>query len=588
MADADKKKRLRHAAIILCTFVFVVTGSLAVYSFMSICVVPEDPPFTGLTEEHQRRIWDAEHTTFALETHFGKPFVAALKTGAADELAAFFSDDFEGSLIDSEASETRGQSIVAENLFGASGHASSRKQWVRSLLQSLESVEKMDRARLRVLHIQEIEDDTWRCELLLTASGKDEGGQLVRWSARGKGDFRLADKAEAGTAPIASRWSFESVRVATSPRPLMEEVTDASNLQAVEIPDNWDLPVAQATAYRFQFSVEDFDRDGWLDIAVATKREPPILLRGRPDVTFEEVGEPFGISSEMAADDVYLAAWIDFDNDGFSDLLLGDRLYHNESGKSFRDVTSECGLEFGASPKGCTVADFDCDGRLDLYIIYDQPNLDVDASPGGESAAWVGDGRSGGDNQLWKNLGDGRFRRETYQSGADGGPRRSHAAAWLHFDDDRFPDLYIVNDFGPNRLLRNRGNGSFEDVTEPTGAGDFATSMGVAAGDLSGDGQAELYVANMYSKMGRRIIDYVSNDDYPPGVYEQICGSCAGNRVYQFDPSQSKFHESSEELEVNGVGWSYGPALADFDGDGLLDIYATTGYLSFARNEPDG
>ena len=68
MADADKKKRLRHAAIILCTFVFVVTGSLAVYSFMSICVVPEDPPFTGLTEEHQRRIWDAEHTTFALET----------------------------------------------------------------------------------------------------------------------------------------------------------------------------------------------------------------------------------------------------------------------------------------------------------------------------------------------------------------------------------------------------------------------------------------------------------------------------------------------------------------------------------------
>ena len=60
---------------------------------------------------------------------------------------------------------------------------------------------------------------------------------------------------------------------------------------------------------------------------------------------------------------------------------------------------------------------------------------------------------------------------------------------------------------------------------------DFATSMGVATGDLDNDGAPEIYVANMYSKMGRRIIAHVESSDYPPGIFEQIEGSCAGNRL---------------------------------------------------------
>jgi hypothetical protein len=112
--------------------------------------------------------------------------------------------------------------------------------------------------------------------------------------------------------------------------------------------------------------------------------------------------------------------------------------------------------------------------------------------------------------------------------------------------------------------------------------------MGVATGDVTGDGLPEIYIANMFSKMGRRIIAHVSSSDYPPGVYEQIKGSCAGNQLYSPIPGEQKYREFSEVAGVNGVGWAYAPALADFDADGWLDIYATTGFLSFQRDKPDG
>ena len=115
--------------------------------------------------------------------------------------------------------------------------------------------------------------------------------------------------------------------------------------------------------------------------------------------------------------------------------------------------------------------------------------------------------------------------------------------------------------------------------------------MGVVAGDLDGNGTPEIYVANMFSKMGRRIIAHVSEADYPPGIYQQLLGSCAGNRLYRttdITAGTPVYQEISDSLGVNGVGWAYAPALTDLDLDGYLDIYATAGFLSFERGEPDG
>ena len=337
--------------------------------------------------------------------------------------------------------------------------------------------------------------------------------------------------------------------------------------------------------YRFQLAVADFNRDGHLDLAVASLSNHPLLLAGKQGRGFRDVaaavrlhrGQPRERLENLAA------AWIDYDNDGWPDLILGDRLYHNQQGRRFIDATRESGLGFLPECMGCLVADYDADGRLDLYVIYQKP---LGRKPSGQEQ-WINETDSGLPNQLWRNMGHGRFRDVTDTAHADGGRRHTHAGAWFFLDDDHFPDLYLANDFGHNVILRNRGDGSFDDVSEVTGANGFSTSMGVATGDLDNDGRTDIYVANMYSKMGRRIIAQVGEADYPPGIYRQIQGSCAGNRLYR-GVAGSRFEEISQTAGVNAVGWAYAPVLADFDNDGRLDVYATTGFLSFDRTKPDG
>ena len=87
---------------------------------------------------------------------------------------------------------------------------------------------------------------------------------------------------------------------------------------------------------------------------------------------------------------------------------------------------------------------------------------------------------------------------------------------------------------------------------------------------------------------GSSSVAHVGPEDYPPGVWPQIKGSCAGNRLYVASQDEGKYVDTSESGGVNQVGWAYAPAMADFDADGRLDIYATTGFLSFERGKPDG
>ena len=361
----------------------------------------------------------------------------------------------------------------------------------------------------------------------------------------------------------------------------MEEATAAYGLDQLGLPDNWQLPPSDVNTYGFQIAVEDFNRDGYLDIAIATAENDPILLRSEEGKRFTDVATQLGLRSWDAMST--LAAWIDYDNDGYPDLLMGDRLYRNLDGKRFRDVSAVAGIQFDFAPMGCAVGDYDCDGKLDLYILYQYDGRNITGS-----VSWVGDSHAGYTNHLWRNEGNGRFRNVTLDAEAGGGARFTFAASWLFLDADPFPDLYVANDFGQNVLLRNTGQGSFVDVTDRFAAGGFATSMGVACGDFNNDGSAEIYVANMYSKMGRRIIGQVGAADYPGNIYEQIRGACAGNRLYSREPGSSQFREISQQVGVNEVGWAFAPAFVDVDNDGWLDLYATTGFLSFDRGKPDG
>jgi hypothetical protein len=120
--------------------------------------------------------------------------------------------------------------------------------------------------------------------------------------------------------------------------------------------------------------------------------------------------------------------------------------------------------------------------------------------------------------------------------------------------------------------------------------------MGVAAGDVDNDGNIDLYVANMYSKAGNRVISNVASGTYPEQTMATLRSFLAGSQLHRNQGSGAMgqgsgspaFEQFGQVWQVASVGWAYGPALVDLDNDGWLDIYATAGFMSQDRNKPDG
>lgn len=552
--------------------------------------------FKGLPEEKQKRIWDFEHYTFELETKFGGAFMAALKKRDRQKLPEFFREEFRARLTPDTRRETVGRAwwqqasaTAADDASQVEGDATSLIERLCAYLADFDTVSSLKLRVLKIMPETEPPAERWRLKLFLAATGTTADGGPISFDSTHQARCVFSSDEDIVAGRILADWREESLVSRRTTQPLMEEVTTAAGLDRLNLRDNWKVDRLHNQTYSTQVAVEDFDRDGFLDIAISSvegvspnaPQEIVIqyLLRGDgqsfTDVT-EEMGLP-RLSEVMTG----FATWIDIDNDGYSDLLLGNQLFQNESGKRFIDVTKRSGLRFPYPAMGATVADYDCDGSLDLYVLnrFD-PSRQQDTG-------FLDDNLTGAPNQLWRNTGGGRFVDVTEIAGVGAGNRQSFASAWFHANADPFPDLYVVNDFGRNSLFLNDGKRGFRDATAEAGVGSFSNSMGVAIGDINQNGTPEIYVANMFSKMGRRIIDHVQESDYPPGIFEQIQGACAGNKLYEAD-STGRYRETSEALGVNQVGWAHGPAMADFDGDGYLDIYATCGFQSFDRGKPDG
>jgi hypothetical protein len=248
------------------------------------------------------------------------------------------------------------------------------------------------------------------------------------------------------------------------------------------------------------------------------------------------------------------------------------------TGTSFADVTDLFSPELPHDRSSILVADYDRDGKLDLYVTRS-------GAPGNMS--WLqerSDDAKG--NRLFRNLGDWKFEDVTKKSGTRGGYRSSFTAAWLDANDDGWPDLHVPNEFGDGVLLVNNRDGTFKPHPLSDRPADFGT-MGLAVGDVDNDGRIDIYCANMYSKAGTRVIGNMRPDSYPPKVMERLRRFVAGSQLH-LNQGEFKFEQVGAEKQLASVGWAYAAALADLDGDGFLDVYATAGYISRDRNKPDG
>jgi hypothetical protein len=227
---------------------------------------------------------------------------------------------------------------------------------------------------------------------------------------------------------------------------------------------------------------------------------------------------------------------------------------------------------------GIAVADYDRDGRLDLYVARLGPS---------KVSTWL-DGKCDGHggNLLFRNKGNWQFEEVAAASGATGGDRSTFTAIWFDANNDGWPDLYVSNEFGNGVLLVNQGDGTFREQALVQGPGDFG-SMGAAAGDIDNDGLIDLYVANMYSKAGSRVIGNLAPGTYPDDLMATLRSFVAGSQLHR-NRGNLQFEQLGRKYQVAAVGWAYGPALVDLDNDGWLDLYATAGFVSQNRKEPDG
>jgi VCBS repeat protein len=350
-------------------------------------------------------------------------------------------------------------------------------------------------------------------------------------------------------------------------------------------------------------SVVDLDRDGFDDFYVCPSDATAQFFRNRGDGTFEEIAGSLG----LALDKVEAATFADFDNDGDADLFLSyapwtTHFFRNEDGRFVdRSALTEGGfpqLAFAISPM-----DYDGDGLLDVYFSrYNGFWIGANASrmeaaqAAGESYEIAFPGmddeeakvfhdllfapgvdpfvsRPGPPNRLFRNLGDGRFE---HAQGAEAAEQftQSLAATWSDFDLDGDMDLYVVTEAAPNQLVRNNGDGTFTDITEAS-TSDVGFGMGLGIGDYNNDGRQDVYVTNMYSKAGLRISAQI-------GANELIRGAARGNSLLRNGPEGwsrvSGVEEPSILVEAADFGW--GGAFADFNNDGVLDLYAPAGFVT--------
>ncbi len=325
-------------------------------------------------------------------------------------------------------------------------------------------------------------------------------------------------------------------------------------------------------------SAFDADQDGDFDLFVPSD-ERNFLYRNDGDGTFRDVAEEAGVAFPGGGTG---AVFFDADNDGDSDLFVshvgipeaGDdgspcQFYRNEGEGTFVNASKASGLGQFHVAFSASVADVNNDGWLDLYVC------------GYNSQGFVGpnswhDATNATPNALYLNQGDGTFRNVAEQAGvAD--RRWSYAGSFSDFDRDGDQDLYVANDYGKNALFVNDGTGKFDNQAEALGVTDIGNGMGCTWGDYDRDGDLDLYVANMSSTAGKRILKrmFAASEDATERTLFKLA---AGNTLFNWNGKTF----DRVPLEFGGVGasWAWSTQFLDFDLDGDGDLVCANGFIS--------
>lgn len=319
----------------------------------------------------------------------------------------------------------------------------------------------------------------------------------------------------------------------------------------------------------------DYDNDNWQDILLVNSTKWPTAGKGaktylalyhnNQDGTFTNATQGSGLGVEMYGLGCAIA---DFDNDGRQDIYITavgpNRLFRNLGNGKFADVTTRAGVGDPGFSTSAAWFDYDKDGRLDLFVCnYVEWSLetDVECTLDGTNKSYCTPQKyKGQSSTLYRNRGNGAFENVTQRAGLNDPTNKALGVALLDYDGNGYLDMFVANDTEPNKLYKNNGNGTFTDVGLTAGvafseAGTARAGMGVDAADYDGSGRPGIIIGNFTSES--------------MALYRN-----EGGGLFTDEAGSSNIGKMSNQ------SLTFATFFFDYDLDGLPDILAVNGHVS--------
>jgi hypothetical protein len=307
--------------------------------------------------------------------------------------------------------------------------------------------------------------------------------------------------------------------------------------------------------------MDDFDNDGLYDILFTSWNQAvtPVLYKNMGNGRFEDVTQRAKLTGQFGG---LGAVQGDFDNDGHLDIFLPrgawlrdpvrPSLLRNNGDGTFTDVTEKAGLLDPVNSDTVSWVDFDNDGHLDLFVACERQRC-----------------------RLYRNRGNGTFEDVTEKAGLASYMGMWKGVAWLDYDNDGYPDLFLNNFEGGSRLFHNNGNGTFTEVTKEMGIDGPDQALSCWAWDYDNDGYLDIFAPSFGATM--------------ESVVKELAGQPSNrgkNRLYR-NLGGKGFKDVSKEVGLDTCFLPMGTNFGDFDNDGYLDFYLGTGDHDLATLVPN-
>ncbi len=316
----------------------------------------------------------------------------------------------------------------------------------------------------------------------------------------------------------------------------------------------------------------DADGDGWADVLLVNskdwtprgRRSLHALYKNNKNGTFTNITAGSGLDVEMYG---LGAAVADYDNDGKDDVYItaleGDRLFHNEGGGKFKDATKMSGINNANFSTSVAWLDYDKDGKVDVFVAnYVQWTAKGDlwcSLDGATKSYCTPESYKGTQSKLYHNLGGGKFEDVSTKAGVGDNTSKSLGITVFDYNSDGWPDMFVANDTQPNKLYRNNKNGTFSEEGMSAGVafgedGVARGAMGVDTGDYDRSGRPHLLVGNFSNQM--------------IGLYHN-----EGTGLFVDEAPTSTIGRASL------LTLAFGVFFFDYDLDGYLDVFAANGHI---------